>query len=290
MRETDFKQDNDDLFRTRMIILEQLNELTDADDPDSALTRRRIARTRRQLDDVTTAIIERNYGLVRSYTKKFTAKANREDAADFEASAVVGLMRAIETFDPDRGTFGQWAFKPIQREVLRAVREAEFKTMNTGDFERRPAIIRANNELSENGTRTPSFEEVAERSGMSVEHVRRVLDSPTVVSISAKFGESDDQLEIGDTLPSREVDPGDQLVVMSIVDALAKFGIPALDDRELFVLTRRMGLDNEPPQKLSAIGKELDLSREAVRQLESKALSRLQHPVILRQIIRAGRS
>ena len=72
--------------------------------------------------------------------------------------------------------------------------------------------------------------------------------------------------------------------------ALKEFGIAALDHRELYVVVRRMGLDGEPEEKLADIGETLGLSREAVRQIEAKAIAKMQHPMVLRRIQRLGRS
>lgn len=261
----------------------------------SVRDKRELQRLAREIDEVTTHIIQFNYGLVRSYTKKFTSNSSREDSADFEASAVVGLMRAIETFDPSKGRFGQWAYKPIQREVLRAVRDADFKSMNPGDFERRPDILRALAKLQkiaeENGTepRLITNEDVAREAGVTTDQVRRVLEAPRLESIHQSVGEEGDT-ELGDLIESGETDVEGSVIASMTLTALEDYGLKALDARELLVLVRRFGLDCEPEQKLASIGEVLGLSREAVRQVESKALAKIQHPVILRKIHRYGRA
>lgn len=107
-------------------------------------------------------IVDANYGLLRKYVKLFTGSASREDAKDFEAAGRLGLMRAIDNYDPYRGSFAQWAFKPIQREVLRAVHSADHNNMNPGDFERRPEILRALKKLQgENDEVKPTEAQVA---------------------------------------------------------------------------------------------------------------------------------
>ncbi|MFZ4812747.1 MAG: sigma-70 family RNA polymerase sigma factor, partial [Ilumatobacteraceae bacterium] len=117
--DNDFVDGNALLFRRRRDLQQQLRELDEAVTPA-----RVIVRLRRDIEDITAEIVRFNLGLVRSYCKRFTANSSREDSADFEAAGMLGLMRAIDSFDPDQGRFGQWAFKPIQREVLRAVRDA----------------------------------------------------------------------------------------------------------------------------------------------------------------------
>ena len=279
---------NAELFERRKAIQQRLSEL-DVEDADG-LDRRTVNRLRRQLDDVTAEIVRFNLGLVRSYCKRFTSNANRDDSADFEAAGMLGLMRAIESFDPSQGRFGHWAFKPIQREVLRSVRNADHPNVNLGDFERRPEILRAFRHLQGDDDRyTPSHQEVATLVGVTVDQVRRVLNAPRMESVHRPLGESTEGT-LGDTIESTS--PGPEAVVVSsmTLSSLKTYGLAALDPRELYVLVRRFGLDGEPDDKLADIGDTLGLSREAVRQIEAKAIAKIQHPMVLRKIQRDGRS
>lgn len=280
------------LFGRRIAIKEALQAFNDV--AESAMTgddRRRHAQLLRDLDKVTTEIFELNRGLVRNYVKKFTSHTSREDSADFEAAGTLGLMRAIDTYDPNQGRFGQWAYKPIQREVLEAVHSADHPNMNRGDWERRGHILRAIAQLSagkEQGYQ-PSYEEIAAKSGATTEQVRRVIEAPRLESLSTPMGDERDS-----TLAEFIEDPAasieEAVLSQMTIDALEEHGLAALDARELFVLVRRFGLDCEPEQKLSAIGEILGLSREAVRQVESKALAKIGHPTVLRRLARDGRS
>ena len=286
----DYNDKNIRLFEQRQEVKNKIDVLrAKPEKRRTILEKRDLARLTRELDDVTTQIIQFNYGLVRSYTKKFTSNSSREDSADFEASAVVGLMRAIETFDPSKGRFGQWAYKPIQREVLRSVRDADFKSMNPGDFERRPDILRALHKLQAGDeARFVSHDAVAAAAGVTVDQVKRVLEAPHLDSIHQHVGEDGDT-ELGDLIESGDVDTEGSVIASMTLTALEDYGLRALDPRELLVLVRRFGLDCEPEQKLASIGEVLGLSREAVRQVESKALAKIQHPVVLRKIHRYGR-
>src|SRR5215204_5700568 len=121
----DFLDGNSALFQRRRELQHQLGEVE-----QEIAGNRVVARLRRSIEDVTAEIVQFNLGLVRSYCKRFTAHSTRDDSADFEAAGLLGLMRAIDSFDPEQGRFGQWAFKPIQREVLRAVRDADHPNVN----------------------------------------------------------------------------------------------------------------------------------------------------------------
>lgn len=243
------------------------------------------ARVGREIEEVTSEIIQFNYGLVRSYVSRFTSHTSAEDSADFESAALVGLMRAITTYDPDQGSFAQWAFRPIKREVLSAVRHADHANMTPGDFERRPQILRANAKLTVDGV-APSLEAVAAEADVPIEQVTRVLHAPRVGSLSLIVGDDGSDSSLSDMIPDDSPEPLDQVVRTLSVSALETWGLTVLEPRELFVIVRRFGLDGEPAQRLSTIGDALGLSRETARQIQGKALARLSHPITLRRLVR----
>ena len=286
----DWNDLNRELFIQRAGLQEEISALEKVLPTDRTPRIERQLRTaRRRLDDVTFQILDSNYGLLRRYVRKFTQSASAEDIRDFESAATVGLMRAIDSYDPDKGRFAQWAFKPIQREVLRAVHGADHQNMNAGDFERRPDILRATRKLQgeHDENPRPSFAAVAAESGATVEQVKRVLNAPRLSSLAAPIG--DGQSTVADVVPDTSESVEDMVIDAMAVKDLESYGLSRLDPRELFVIVRRMGLDREPKQRLSAIGEVLGLSREAVRQIESKSRGKLSHPVVLRKMVRQGR-
>ncbi len=277
---------NKRMFIQRMEIRTEIDRLEAI---GGTANRRALSRLHREYEALTMRIIESNYGLLRKYVKLFTGSASREDARDFEAAGRLGLMRAIDNYDPYRGSFAQWAFKPIQREVLRAVHSADHNNMNPGDFERRPEILRALKKLQgENEDVRPTEAQVAAEAGVTIEQVKRVLHAPRMDSLYMPVGGDGDAV-LSDLIEDRS-GPIDEAVINAIgVETLANYGLSALDPREYFVLSRRLGLDCEPEQRLSAIGEMLHLSREAVRQIESKAIAKMSHPVLLRLLVKNGK-
>lgn len=284
-----FNDVNSALFERRQALLQRIAELEGAGEDIDASGRHEMKRLRRQLNEVTTEVVSANLGLVRSYCRRFTSNSSRDDSADFEAAGVLGLMRAIDSFDPSQGRFGHWAFKPIQREVLRAVRGADHQNVSLGDFERRPDILRAYRQLQgDDMEHQPSFQEVASVVGATVDQVRRVIAPPRFESVHNPVGDSGD-VTLGDTIECQSPGPESTVMASMTLSALKTYGLAALDPRELFVLVRRFGLDGEPEDKLADIGNVLGLSREAIRQIEAKAIAKIQHPLVLRRIQRHGR-
>lgn len=281
---------NAPLFKLRSSLTETIGRLEKL--PPSRMSAKRTEQLRcahRDLEALTELLVKFNYGMTRNYVRRFTSNTSREDSADMQAAAVVGLMHAIHTFDPDKGRFGSWAFKPIQRAVLKAVRDADFANMTHGDFERRPVILRAWEKLGGGSDeKNPSFEEIAAEAGVTVELVQRVIAAPHLDSLHITIGDEGDT-ELGDLIPDDGPDVDAAVISALEVDTLRNFGLPVLDPRERYVVVCRYGLHGEPPEALSDIGKHLRLSREAVRQINGKALARLLHPMVLGVLVRGGK-
>lgn len=278
---------NKRMFIERVEVKKRIARLEERNNPAK---RRELARAKREYETLTMKIVDANYGLLRKYVKLFTGSATREDAKDFEAAGRLGLMRAIDNYDPYRGSFAQWAFKPIQREVLRAVHSADHNNMNPGDFERRPEILRALKKLQgENEDLKPTEAQVAAEAGVTIEQVKRVLHAPRMDSLHTPVGDADGAV-LSDLIEDKNSLIEDAVISSIGVETLTNYGLSALDAREYFVLSRRLGLDCEPEQRLSAIGDMLKLSREAVRQIEAKAIAKMSHPVLLRLLVRNGKN
>lgn len=280
----EFRTRNDELFAKRMELQERLNVLrarADSGELDM-LSELALRRAEREFEDVTHEIMVANFGLVRRYVAMFTSKSS-EHGEDFESAGKVGLLWAIASYNPERGPFASWAFKPIQREVLRAVRDADHPNLNPGDFEKRPAILAAERAyLAEAGADAPpDYADIARRAGVTEAQVRRVLDAPRLDSLHAPAsGQGEDEVGWEDRLPDSSLSIEDEVLLRFDLRALNSRGLPALDPRERYVLTRRFGLDGEPEQALRVIGERLGLSREGVRQIQQKALAKLLQPFV----------
>jgi RNA polymerase sigma factor (sigma-70 family) len=256
------------------------------DDPDA--TRIAIRRAKRTHQDVTARIYLTNQGLLNTIVGKFTRTASADLVEEYHAAGVAGMVRAVETYDPDLGKFSTWCWKPIQRELLKAVRMNEF-SLQPSDFERRQKVIRMQAKLTEELGRKPTNSEIAERSGVAEDSVARITAHRAAQSLNIPVGEDNDT-QLGDLLPDENPSAESQVETSLAIAAVEQYALPVLNDQERMVLVRRFGLDGEPEENLADIGKTIGRSREAVRQIEARALSKILHPLVARRIMRHGRN
>jgi RNA polymerase sigma factor (sigma-70 family) len=269
--------------------LKKLKETIAAAETQAQTSPYELSRLRNEFNYSQELIFTVNKGLAHNYVSKFTSNSSADSTREFQAAAHVGLMTAINSFDPDLGKFGSWSHKPIVRAVLKAVQAVDHPNMTGGDFERRGIVLKSKEELSlPDGSHTPTDEEIAEHSGVNIALVRRVLAPPKIKSLQTKIG-TDENTELGDLIPDDDRSVEDQVIAYREVEALLDYGMQGLDWREKYVISHRFGLGGFDREALNTIGKRLNLSREAVRQIESKAFAKLRHPVILGALVRDGR-